>query len=327
MEGFAADLDGLVEGTEAERAQRVAEGPGVADAEVEPTQVWPQSEVITLDVEQRRGLHTARALCRAGGKPAPVGQSPLAGGQRMTRGAPATQLADDWVGSLERGRDAPPLLRDDRTPTTPGSGRGPNGPRQDEGATTRPTQRRPRVSRIGATTLGRASASLPAPTLSTLKAWAVADIASDERVVDEEQEVRGESVEVTCARCRVSFWRWRHAAERSRRNRSGSRARSRAETAACTASWSRNPSDVSSTSLSALSLSIVLSASWHAMASRTPLVTRRGTDAASRSRRPSSSRPARNAVASAATTCGPTSSIGMWATSASAASRSGQRWP
>src|SRR3982751_1939008 len=37
MEGFAADLGGLVEGTEPERAQRVEEGPGVADAEIEPT--------------------------------------------------------------------------------------------------------------------------------------------------------------------------------------------------------------------------------------------------------------------------------------------------
>ena len=41
MERFAADLDGFVEGTEAERAQRVQEGTGVADAEVEPTQVLP----------------------------------------------------------------------------------------------------------------------------------------------------------------------------------------------------------------------------------------------------------------------------------------------
>src|SRR3979409_1149934 len=53
MERFTADLDGFVEGTEAERAQRVEEGPGVADADVEPTQVWSQAEVITLDIEQR----------------------------------------------------------------------------------------------------------------------------------------------------------------------------------------------------------------------------------------------------------------------------------
>src|SRR3954452_22122984 len=40
MERFAADLDRFVERPEAERAQRVEERPGVADAEVEPTQVW-----------------------------------------------------------------------------------------------------------------------------------------------------------------------------------------------------------------------------------------------------------------------------------------------
>src|SRR5205085_7712602 len=113
MERFAADLDGFVEGTEAEGAQRVEEGPGVADAEVEPTQVWPQAEVITLDIEQRRGLHTARALTRAGGEPAPVSESPLAGRQRVTRGVPRPSR-DDWVGSLERGRDVSPL-GDDRT--------------------------------------------------------------------------------------------------------------------------------------------------------------------------------------------------------------------
>src|SRR5882672_5670441 len=88
MERLAADLDGFVEGTEAEGAQRVEEGPGVADAEVEPTQVWPQAEVVTLDIEQRRGLHTARALARAGGEPASVRESPLAGRQRVTRGVP-----------------------------------------------------------------------------------------------------------------------------------------------------------------------------------------------------------------------------------------------
>src|SRR5207248_11361090 len=49
VERFAADLDGLVEGTKAERSQRVEERPGVADAEVEPTEVWPQAEVVTLD--------------------------------------------------------------------------------------------------------------------------------------------------------------------------------------------------------------------------------------------------------------------------------------
>src|SRR6185436_143271 len=62
VERFAADLDGFVEGAEAERPQRVLERPGVADTEVKPTQVWPQAEVITLDIKQRRGLHTARAL-------------------------------------------------------------------------------------------------------------------------------------------------------------------------------------------------------------------------------------------------------------------------
>src|SRR3954447_19921113 len=56
MERFAADLDGFVEGAEAERAQGVEEGPGVPDAEVEPTQVWPQAEVVALHIEQRRGL-------------------------------------------------------------------------------------------------------------------------------------------------------------------------------------------------------------------------------------------------------------------------------
>jgi len=59
MERFAADLDGFVEGTEAERAQRVEEGSGVPDAEVEPAQVWAQAEVVTFDVEQRRGLYAA----------------------------------------------------------------------------------------------------------------------------------------------------------------------------------------------------------------------------------------------------------------------------
>src|SRR3954471_18872738 len=88
MERFAADLDGFVEGTEAERTQRVEERPGVADAEVEATQMRPQAEVVTLDVEQRGGLHTARALAHAGGEPAPVGESPLAGRQRVTRGVP-----------------------------------------------------------------------------------------------------------------------------------------------------------------------------------------------------------------------------------------------
>src|SRR3982751_4801992 len=79
MKRLAADVDGFVEGTEAEGAQRVEEGPGVADAEVEPTQVWPQAEVITLHIEQGRGLHTAWPLARAGGEPAPVGESALAG--------------------------------------------------------------------------------------------------------------------------------------------------------------------------------------------------------------------------------------------------------
>src|SRR5437763_1028571 len=100
MERLAADLDGLVEGTEAEGAQRVEERPGVADAEVEPTEVWPQAEVVTLDVEQGRGLHTAGALARAGGEPAPVGESALAGRQRVTRGVPRPSC-DDWVGPLE----------------------------------------------------------------------------------------------------------------------------------------------------------------------------------------------------------------------------------
>src|SRR3954466_7272853 len=54
VERLPADLDGLVEGTEAERSQRVEEGSGVADTEVEPTQVWPQAKVVTLDIEQRR---------------------------------------------------------------------------------------------------------------------------------------------------------------------------------------------------------------------------------------------------------------------------------
>src|SRR5206468_1875612 len=114
MERFAADLDGFVERTEAERAQRVEEGPGVADAEVEATQVWPQAEVVTLDIEQRRGLHPARALARASGEPAPVGESALAGRQRVTRGVPRPRC-DDGVGSLERGRDVSPL-GDDRAP-------------------------------------------------------------------------------------------------------------------------------------------------------------------------------------------------------------------
>src|SRR4051812_8038640 len=83
MERFAADLDGFVEWTEPERSQRVEEGPGVADTEVEPTQVWPEAEVVTLDIDQRRGLHTARALARAGGEPAPVGERPLARRQRV----------------------------------------------------------------------------------------------------------------------------------------------------------------------------------------------------------------------------------------------------
>src|SRR3954463_11850308 len=107
MERLGADLDGFVEGTEAEGAQRVEEGPGVADAEVEPAQVWPQAEVVTLDIEQRRGLHTARALARARGEPAPVAESPLAGRKRVTRGVPRPSC-DDWVGSLERGRDVSP---------------------------------------------------------------------------------------------------------------------------------------------------------------------------------------------------------------------------
>src|SRR5438874_11522634 len=55
MERLAADLDGFVKGTEAEGAQRVAEGPGAADAEVEPTQVWRKPEVTRLAVEPRRG--------------------------------------------------------------------------------------------------------------------------------------------------------------------------------------------------------------------------------------------------------------------------------
>src|SRR3954466_10544728 len=88
VERFAADLDGFVEGTEAEGAKRVEEGPGVADAEVEPTQVGPQTEVVAFDVEQRRGLHTARAFARARGEPAPVGEGPLAGRQRVTRRVP-----------------------------------------------------------------------------------------------------------------------------------------------------------------------------------------------------------------------------------------------
>src|SRR5207237_10097563 len=104
----AADLDGFVEGTEAERAQRVEERPGVADAEVEPTQVWPQAEIITLDIEQRRGLHTARALARATGEPTPVGESPLAGRQRVTRGV-SRPSCHDWIGSLARGWDVSPL--------------------------------------------------------------------------------------------------------------------------------------------------------------------------------------------------------------------------
>src|SRR3954453_7526548 len=66
VERLAADVDGLGEGTEAEGAQRVEEGTGVADAEVEPTQVWPKAEEITLDKEQRRALPTPRALARAG---------------------------------------------------------------------------------------------------------------------------------------------------------------------------------------------------------------------------------------------------------------------
>src|SRR4051812_28189561 len=64
MERFAAELDGFVEGPEAERAQRVEEGTGVADAEVEPTEVRSQPEVVTLDIEQRRRLHAARPLAR-----------------------------------------------------------------------------------------------------------------------------------------------------------------------------------------------------------------------------------------------------------------------
>src|SRR5689334_24528893 len=126
MERFAADLDGFVEGTEAERAQRVEEGPGVADTEVEPTQVRPQTEVVTLDVEQRRGLHTARALARAGGEPAPVGEGPLAGRQRVPCGVPGPRC-NDWVGSLERVGDVPPL-GDDRTPD---DGSGPVAHRTD----------------------------------------------------------------------------------------------------------------------------------------------------------------------------------------------------
>src|SRR4051794_14665725 len=126
MERFTADLDGFVEGTEPEGTQRVEEGPWVADAEVEPTQVWPQAEVVTLDVEQRRGLYTARALARAGGEPAPVRESPLAGRQRVTRRVPRPSC-DDWVGSLERGRDVSPL-GDDRTPD---DGSGPVAHRSD----------------------------------------------------------------------------------------------------------------------------------------------------------------------------------------------------
>src|SRR4051812_3562280 len=140
MERFAADLDGLVEGTKAERAQRVDEGPGVAHAEVEPAQVWPQAEVITLDIEQCRGLHTARALARAGGEPAPVGESPLAGRQRVTRGVPRPSC-DDWVGSLERMRDVSPR-GDDRTPD---DGPGPVAHRSDRVR----TKAQPRVQHRG----------------------------------------------------------------------------------------------------------------------------------------------------------------------------------
>src|SRR3954470_25016230 len=114
MERFAADLDRFVKGTEAEREQRVEEGPGVADAEVEPTQVGAQAEVVTLDVEQRRGLNTAGPLARAGGEPAPVSERPLAGRQRVSGGVPGPRC-HDWVGSLERWRDVSPL-GDDRTP-------------------------------------------------------------------------------------------------------------------------------------------------------------------------------------------------------------------
>src|SRR5258705_2676340 len=57
MERLAADLNGFVEGTEAERAQSVEEGSGVADAEVESTPVWPRAEVVTLDIPQLLGLH------------------------------------------------------------------------------------------------------------------------------------------------------------------------------------------------------------------------------------------------------------------------------
>src|SRR5258705_3423128 len=199
VERFAADLDGFVEGTEAEGAQRVEEGPGVADAEVEPTQVWPQAEVITLDSEQRGGLHTARALARAGGEPAPVGESPLAGRQRVTRGVPRPSC-DNWVGSLERGRDVSPL-GDDRTAD---DGSGPVVHRTDRVR----TKAQPRVQHRGALRclefVPQRSQSvgvlLPRPLDTEGVGSRGEHRLADERVVDEEEEVRGESAEVTRAR-------------------------------------------------------------------------------------------------------------------------------
>src|SRR5205085_4051560 len=184
---------------EAERAQRLEEGPGVADAEVEPTQVWPQAEVITLDVEQRRGLHTARTLASAGGEPAPVGESPLAGRQRVTRGV-ARPSCDDWVCSLERGRDVSPL-GDDRTPD---DGSGPVANRTDRIR----TKAQPRVQHRGALRcvelVPQRSQSFGVVFPRPLDTEGVDSRGehrlADERVVDEEKEVRGETVEVTCAR-------------------------------------------------------------------------------------------------------------------------------
>ncbi len=199
MERFAADLDGLVEQLEAERAERVDEWPRVADAQVQATEVRPHAEVVTLDVEQRSRLHAARALAGAGGEPAPVHERPLAGRERMAGRVPRPSR-DDGVGPLERGRDVSPL-GDDRTPD---DGAGPVAHRSHRvGAKAQPrVQYRGGLRRVELVPQSSESFGVLVP--RTLDAEGMNGRGkhrlADERVVDEEQQVRRESVEVTRAR-------------------------------------------------------------------------------------------------------------------------------
>ena len=264
--------------------------------------MWPQTEVITLDIEQGRGLHTARALARPGGEPAPVGESALAGRQRVTRVVGRDQAATTDGAALRARTGCLATRQRSNTRRRLRSGRH----RTDRLR----TEAQPGVQHRGALRclelVPQRSQSfgvlLPGPLDTEGMGSRGEHRLADKRVVDEERKSTVNRWRSLAPARRVSFWRWRHAAERSSRNRSGSRARKRAENCGLHRIVQPQPFRCFVYEAERPELAPSRRLRLGTPSPRTPLVTRRGTDAASRSWRPWSSRPAQgNAVASAAT--------------------------